>query len=62
MRYDLAFEIDKFFQQGIGNGDDPAVGLITALGNNHGGHFVGQIHVAHLESARFKRAVGAKAG
>ena len=50
IRSGLSLQVRKFLQQGIGNGDDTAVGLETTLGGDHRGELTGEIHVTHFQN------------
>jgi len=44
----LTLDIQQFLQHMVGSGNRPGVGLVTALGGDHAGKLVSQIHVGHL--------------
>ena len=47
----LSFQVDKFLEKCIGNGNDTAVCLETTLCGDHFGEFCRKVNITHFEYA-----------
>src|SRR5688572_2811456 len=57
-----ALEVHQVLQDLVGAGDDTAVGLEAALGDDQPGELVGQVDVGHLQRAGHEGAAATAAG